>query len=70
MNIFNEINTLWSGDTVTVDREEKKEKNIPVIFMDSQGHSCKDPENCRLNTTFNPYWCMQVHDNSHNEVEE
>lgn len=70
MDVFKEINAVWSGDTVTVDREENKPKKIPVIIMGSQNHSCKYPDSCRLNTTLNPYWCMQVHDNSHNEVED
>lgn len=65
MNIFNEINAVWSGDTVTVDKQPIEEERtvIPVIYLNEKDlHSCNDPKNCKLNTSLNPYWCSTKND--------
>lgn len=47
------------NDSITI---EIKKRRIPVVIISDKGHSCDDPENCRLNTTLNPFWCMTVND--------
>lgn len=46
--------------------EDTEKKETPVDKPEvTGGHSCKDPENCKLNTEKNPFWCMTLHDDSH-----
>lgn len=42
---------------------------VPVVLMDEIGHSCRDPKNCKLNTTDHPYWCMIANDRAHERAE-
>lgn len=74
METFKELDELVAGlsnieklcDNVTIALQGDRAvvTKIPVTFMGGNCHSCKDPENCKLNTSINPYWCMTYHDQS------
>lgn len=53
------------GDTAIM----RHVQHIPVVLMDEIGHSCRDPKNCKLNTTDHPYWCMISNDRAHERAE-
>lgn len=73
METFTELDQLVEGLTVIDEMCDKvmiklqgnrAVKHVPVVIIGKEGHSCGDPENCKLNTTDSPYWCMIANDRS------